>query len=112
MSGDLAAFWAARLDEDEAAANAARAGPWRYDGSAVIAATGLNVTPAGAHHSIHEDDAAHIARHDPARVLREVAADRRIMDRHTPRLLDRWQVCSNCRPVDPEYPSDLTSVPW
>lgn len=46
------------------------------------------------------------------RPLREVAAKRAILSRHEPRQLDRWQVCGNCRPVDPECPGDLTSVPW
>lgn len=99
----LIAFLRARLDEDEAAAHAATAGPWwynpgkqwlgpeafeRYDLAKgeefvgyggpspfvdAVAATG----PANNPQSMA--DAAHIARHDPARVLREVEAKRRLL---------------------------------
>ena len=86
--GDLVAFLRARLDEDEAAARAAAsvAGPgwhsevaWgedipqmvvRGDGDAWLAATGT---------ADDEELGPFIARHDPARVLREVAAKRAIL---------------------------------
>lgn len=64
---------------------------WGYD------ASGLDV---------EEGDAAHILRHDPARVLAEVAAKRRIVEEHDTRevaSLDRddWgrvrEVCRRCR---------------
>jgi hypothetical protein len=55
---DLAAFLAARLDEREAAARAATPGPWGFAGGA---------------------DATHVAAHDPAWVLRDVAAKRAIL---------------------------------
>jgi len=58
---ELVAFLNARLDEDEAAARAAASGPWMSD-------TGVDAV------------AKHIARHDPARVLREVAAKRAIVE--------------------------------
>jgi hypothetical protein len=58
---DLVAFLNARLDEDEAAARAAAGAPWLPDiGTDAVA--------------------EHIARHDPARVLREIAAKRAIVD--------------------------------
>jgi hypothetical protein len=57
----LAAFLAARLDEDEAAAKA-----WLPFGNPDAAAR------------------EHIARHDPGRVLREVAAKRAILAVHWP----------------------------
>lgn len=60
---DLIAFLNARLDEDEAEAKAA--------------ANALN-----RHIECDPDNAAHIARHDPARVLREVAAKRAIVERY------------------------------
>jgi hypothetical protein len=83
----LPEFFAARLDEDEAAARgAASIAPWSVsdtndDGT-------RNVEPAEApdglrHGNVAEHiagaDARHIARHDPARVLREVAAKRAIL---------------------------------
>jgi Family of unknown function (DUF6221) len=86
MSG-LPEFFAARLDEDEAAAReAASIAPWSVsdtndDGT-------RNVEPAEApdglwHGNVAEHiagaDARHIARHDPGRVLREVEAKRAIL---------------------------------
>jgi uncharacterized protein DUF6221 len=79
---ELAAFVAARLDEDEAAANAGarRVGmPWRAEpqpgtpGGLVLDELGLVGSTGGRY------AAAHIARHDPARVLREVAATRALI---------------------------------
>lgn len=87
---DIAEFLTARLDEDEAAAKAAGSAPWVADiprsvhvsfkaraenkhafrGQGYIA----GVENAGAQ--------THIARHDPARVLREVAAKRAIIEAH------------------------------
>jgi hypothetical protein len=80
---DLVTFLNARLDEDEAAAKlAAREGgawkqddPDRYPG-AISSLGGPVVYDEG---SPDEYQAAHIARHDPARVLREVAAKRAIL---------------------------------
>jgi hypothetical protein len=103
VSADLVAFLRARLDEDEQSARAATAGPWwhnpgklwlgpeafeQYDHTqgaefvgygaphpftGCIAATG----PADDRQSMA--DADHIARHDPARVLAEVDAKRRVV---------------------------------
>jgi len=72
--GDLAAFLNARLDDDEwTATGAARCDDGRHGDwyPASIAAAWLTITDARV------DD--HIARHDPARVLREVAAKRAIL---------------------------------
>lgn len=69
---DLIAFVTARLDEDEAAAQEAASrplGPAWDDGTRLTAV------------------ARHIARHDPARVLREIAAKRVI--------LARWEFAAN-----------------
>lgn len=86
MSIALAAFLAARLDEDEEIARrAAREGgtweqedPERFPGT--IMSLGGHVTyDEGAP---DENQGPHIARHDPARVLREVAADRVILGEH------------------------------
>lgn len=81
--GGIIAFVKARLDEDEAAANAGarRVGmPWRAEpqadtpGGLVIDELGLVGSTGGRY------AAEHIARHDPARVLREIAAKRAIVD--------------------------------
>lgn len=79
---DLIAFVTARLDEDEAAAKAATSGDWyatgedilirgrgpHWDGACVANASGA--------------DGEHVARHDPARALREVEAKRAILALH------------------------------
>lgn len=91
-------FIEARLEEDEAIARVATPGPWRHSpdkhwrkpgtswfeeavftgaiGSEAVCIAGTGETDEPQSMS----DAAHIARHDPARVLREVAALRKIMD--------------------------------
>lgn len=102
MSGDVAelvAFVRARLDDDAQAARAASeaAGeeqwigsqesghPWRYEHQGVwgdredgVASTAPEVAATG-----QEAVQSHIARHDPARVLAEVDAKRRIADLHS-----------------------------
>jgi hypothetical protein len=90
---DLAAFLAARLDEDEAAAKAAALVDAHYGGRSSWAACFGMVTDAAdpdwavvdvAPHFFSADRDpvnAHIARHDPARVLREVEAKRAILAR-------------------------------
>lgn len=98
MTADLVAFLRARLDEDERAARAATSGPWRYDadkmwnlpgmhfGEEFIGAgpVGKAICVAGtgpADDPQSMADAAFIARHDPARVLREVEAKRDVIVR-------------------------------
>lgn len=97
-------FLEARLAEDEAAALAATEGPWgveedgevyksdsvrevpctRLDGSKYISTDHVNVTcdSEGMRASVQIENATHIARHDPARVLREVVAKRRVLARY------------------------------
>ncbi len=80
---DLVAFLLARLDEDEAVARLAarEGGTWKQDDptrrpGAISSLDGPVVYDEGAP---DENQAPHIARHDPARVLREVAAKRAII---------------------------------
>jgi hypothetical protein len=91
---DLIAFVKARLDEDEAAAKAAHPGPWILEeevgGFGPVAwisvpfghgmpnaKSGLtSFAPLGTQDA---ETMRHIARHDPARVLREVEAKRAIL---------------------------------
>jgi hypothetical protein len=94
----MIAFAKARLDEDEAAAREAAGltenwiaedpaiGVVLVDGEPLIEGHIAGLT-------------AHIARHDPARVLREVAAGRRILGRHKPVdyhgiSVCQWDTCS------------------
>ncbi len=88
---DLVTFLRERLDEDEAVAREserAHPSPWRWGNTALgqrtpyalhDARTGwvLGCSPGGVPSIIPAD---HIARHDPARVLREVAAKRSVLD--------------------------------
>jgi hypothetical protein len=83
---DLIAFVKARLEEDEATAKEACAGPWHTDRSVLPGLGGawtvdaLDGGPVFINFAATDDDVAHVARHDPARVLREVAAKRAIVD--------------------------------
>lgn len=93
---DLVEFLKARLDEDEQAAQAATPSPWRIDPrnpNVILEPTPIDsVGMAGERqHNIFTGqvssrfgqaklDVAHIVRHDPARVLAEVAAKRRIIE--------------------------------
>lgn len=99
---DLIAFYRARLDEDEQAARwAVRESSFRERGLGEeweVVRTGpemrelvIQTRPkafrphrvvGGLDPLLDETVAAHIARHDPARVLREVEAKRRILDEH------------------------------
>lgn len=83
MSGDLVAFLRERLDEDEQVARKAAARRpqireglrrWKPDGMSVRDDVGDLVVKHSWPHEIE-----HIARHDPARVLAEVAAKRAIL---------------------------------
>ena len=94
---DLIAFLNARLDEVEAAAKAADPGPWevgerggqdsmvwiREKDSPGIDNVGITyrkpVFTAQVSNIRFRENARHIARHDPARVLRDVEADRKLI---------------------------------
>jgi hypothetical protein len=108
---DPVAFGTARLDEDEALALAAQVGQpgtWHATGEDILTVNpdphwnGVCVANASG------AEAAHIVRHDPARVLREVAAKRAILTEHKPAWRDvEWphdengkgeaQVCPRCQ---------------
>jgi hypothetical protein len=70
---DLVSFLTARLDEDEAAARG-----W-FDRFPDMPADELADQAAAG---VTDEGYIHIARHDPARVLREVAAKRKILAEH------------------------------
>ena len=88
---DLIAFLNARYDEDEAAAKAADDGPWTSSGPYVDAPGAGIILQAR-----HTEDAAHAARHDPGRVLREVEAKRAILASHVPVRHEGRMVCATC----------------
>jgi hypothetical protein len=81
--GDLIAAIRAALDEDEAAAKAATDGPWTIEGMSIRGAgraySGGREGEVLVVKHTWPQEAAHITRHDPARVLRGVAAKRAIV---------------------------------
>lgn len=91
---DLVAFLRARLDEDEQAAERAQGEGQSW---AWVQPEALD---ANRYPSLEQ--AEHIARHDPARVLAEVAAKRALLDVHR----DDYGSCSTCGTAG-EY-----DVPW
>jgi hypothetical protein len=79
-------FLTARLDEDEAVARAASPGPWHPNAELdeVLAMDGITVADGFALSGPQtRATTEHIARHDPARVLADVEAKRRIVERLT-----------------------------
>lgn len=106
----LVASLTAALDEEEAAANAGarRVGmPWRAEpqpgtpGGLVLDDLGLVGSTGGRY------AAEHIARQDPARTLRRVAAHREILSRYAETLLD----LDRARRIAPGRPIGLCDVP-
>ena len=73
----LTEFLAARLDEDEAAAKAVVGNPI-FDGTGIVIMR--NASTGDRSVTIPSHVATYIARHDPARVLREVGAGRKILE--------------------------------
>ena len=77
----------AQLDEDERIARAATPGPWVDQGGYVTdVGPRVQVTDYGTQDGEPEEDSpqgradsAHIAEHDPARALREIDADRKLL---------------------------------
>lgn len=89
----LLEFLRGRLAEEQAHAEVASRGPWKHEDNlgdrSVVAEDGSPVAaftyayPEGPI-GLETTDAAHIARWNPARVLAEVDAKRRILELHTP----------------------------
>ncbi|MEU5157317.1 DUF6221 family protein [Glycomyces sp. NPDC021274] len=96
-------FIAVRLDEDEAAARAASQGKWEVDDPEYPHTIHANDYEAevvsggrwGGEASVFDRkaDPLHIIRYDPARVLREVAAKRAILERHG---ISQGDGCTGC----------------
>lgn len=96
---ELLASWRARLDEDEATANAGarRAGmPWRAEpqpgtpGGLVFDDLGLVGSTGGRY------AADHIARYDPARAVREIPEKRLVLAEHLPVESIYGLACGRC----------------
>jgi NADPH-dependent ferric siderophore reductase len=97
MTDDLVAFLREQLDADERIARAATPGPWEQDPERAGSLTSAEYwyvvdcsgTPAAG------ENAEHVARHDPARVLAEITAKRAIVDEHAPDRHGDCQVCAD-----------------
>jgi hypothetical protein len=84
---DLVQWLRAQLDIDAARATAAAAaeedGPdWRYDGHAVITRREGDLVAVGSQDFMESERGEFIAEHDPARVLREIDAKRRLLSEY------------------------------
>jgi Family of unknown function (DUF6221) len=81
---DLVAFLSARLDEDEGKARLAarEGGTWKQEDPERWPGRIVSLGGVVVYDELAPDDyqAEHIARHDPARVLREVEAKRAILE--------------------------------
>lgn len=117
---DLVAWLRAQLDEDERVALACRYQTWTRDGASIYSG---HPTDEVVDWVYDEGGWEHIALHDPARVLREVEAKRRILARH-----HRWSddnpgvwapsyqanACVGCRTYgdcDDPYIEDINECP-
>lgn len=111
----LAEFLAARLDEEKAAARAASPGPWHLNAEhdEVLAVDDVPVTDAFALSGPQlRATAAHIARHDPARVLREAASLRKILARHAPHQTAAGGLACDWCSEDTDDRPQLAKVSW
>lgn len=84
----LIAFVGAQCDEEEALARGPRHWHVLEDGLTIEGEGGFCIYNEGGH---DEQDAVHIARHDPARVLREIAAKRLILGKVVTQIDDMDQ---------------------
>lgn len=92
MTDDLVQWLPKQIDEDERIANEAggHRGQWRL-------ATPLDDAELGDASWLRPPYLKHVERHDPARVLREVDAKRRIMECHEPWVADNGDtICGRC----------------
>lgn len=124
---NIAEFLAACLDEDETIARATRQASPSWQNFDVDGELRDSVNAGTVARVPADEDRAHIARHDPARVLADIAAKRRILARHKPILAGHapgsWQLpagfvgpftgycelCSDCG--DPDGGNN-TYEPW
>lgn len=119
---DLVSFLRERLDADEQAARAADGASWRvtadqddFDGDVLVGFTTLRDSGGepmadDRRGPMASEDLTHIARHDPARVLAEVEAKRRIVDEHQ----TEGDTCRTCTTEDREvlWDGETETVEW
>lgn len=116
---DIVAFITARLDEDELAALAAPGPQWDGGDGYLGVVDGQDLV-WGNHTEgyIDAEASTHIARHDPARVLRDVEANRRLLDLHGQSEPDGHDgsgyrfACSHCDQTVPCASLRLLGAPY
>jgi hypothetical protein len=119
---DLAAFYAARLDEEGAVARAAGGsgpeGQWARHEDEVGTGYG-HLYDVGGDVIVYDEGAPgdvefdHIARHDPARVLREVEAKRALLALHRPnQVVGIGRACTYCGYLWPCPEARITVSVW
>jgi hypothetical protein len=118
MNDDLAAFLRSRLDEDEQIARAVQDGSAPWDGQwvadpphalrtrngHVLAFSTWTTDGRNLPIDLKPGTVNHWARHDPARVLAEVDAKRRIIKAHPWRREPDWPSGRQCRQCATEHP--------
>lgn len=77
---DLITWLRGVLDDDERVAKAATPGPWSVHRQGLEAVVSPGVAMDKEEGGVSVEDAAHIARHDPAAVLADVKAKRAVLD--------------------------------
>lgn len=114
---DLVAFIEARLRDDQEAAEAIDVPDWRSESSWMSEL--INPLPSqrraydGQFPLITAEDVEHIARHDPARVLREVQAKRRLLDaifRYEAKIDGEWGCCHSAEEIRAGACSEVDEV--
>lgn len=104
---ELVQFLRACLDEDERIARAASPGPWEQSGIGEYG-WGVSFSVPGAGVEAEDSDqgradAAHIAGHDPVRVLREIDAKRALMKvifRYEAKIDGEWGCCHDAEEIE------------
>lgn len=112
--GGLVAFLRERLDEDAAIAQASAGAQWAAVGPSMVAVDAAWIGESKhARNRLgyvaafeHEQDQSHAVRHDPARVLAEVDAKRRILDEHQTTIMSQYW-CATCH-----VPGDVPGSNW
>lgn len=109
---DLGQWLTTQLDEDEQTARAATPGPWEQGGVGDFGWTvNFSRRNSGAETEDSEEgyaDAAFIAEWDPARVLREIDAKRKLIAEHPSiNVSDLGSDCGTC-----VWPDTVMAAPW
>jgi hypothetical protein len=89
---DLVQWLLAQLDEDERIARGCSGTEWWEHPKNWVSAPQLNRIAV----VMHDGDRAHIIRHDPRRMLREIDAKRRVLAIHRPYVPEPDQACLGC----------------